>query len=68
EHLQQIRSYEDGVARHINTHSLSVAITARTQATLNDTQVAQDFVATLPVTLPWFRNAGIEYITELPAP
>ncbi len=37
-------------------------------ATLNDTQVAQDFAATLPVTLPWFRNAGIEYITELPAP
>ncbi|MFC9772494.1 MULTISPECIES: cyclophilin-like fold protein [unclassified Pseudarthrobacter] len=37
-------------------------------ATLNDTQVAQDFAATLPVTLPWFRNAGIEYITELSAP
>ncbi len=37
-------------------------------ATLNDSQVAQDFAATLPVTLPWFRNAGIEYITELSAP
>jgi hypothetical protein len=37
-------------------------------ATLNDTSVAQDFAATLPVTLPWFRNAGIEYITELSAP
>jgi hypothetical protein len=37
-------------------------------ATLNDTEVAQDFAATLPVTLPWFRNAGIEYITELSAP
>lgn len=37
-------------------------------ATLNDTQVAQDFAATLPTTLPWFRNAGIEYITELPSP
>ena len=37
-------------------------------ATLNDTQVSQDFIATLPVTLPWFRNAGIEYITELPTP
>jgi hypothetical protein len=37
-------------------------------ATLNDSQVAQDFAATLPVTLPWFRNAGIEYITELPTP
>ncbi|MFS0699321.1 cyclophilin-like fold protein [Cellulomonas sp. 179-A 4D5 NHS] len=36
--------------------------------TLNDTQVAQDFAAMLPVTLPWFRNSGIEYITELPAP
>lgn len=22
----------------------------------------------LPITLPWFRNAGIEYITELSAP
>jgi hypothetical protein len=37
-------------------------------ATLNDSQVAEDFAATLPVTLPWFRNAGIEYITELSAP
>lgn len=37
-------------------------------ATLNDTQVSQDFIATLPVTLPWFRNYGIEYITELDAP
>jgi hypothetical protein len=37
-------------------------------ATLNDSQVAQDFAATLPVTQPWFRNAGIEYITELSAP
>ena len=37
-------------------------------ATLNDTQVARDFAATLPATLPWFRNAGIEYITELSAP
>ncbi len=37
-------------------------------AVLNDSQVSRDFAATLPVTLPWFRNAGIEYITELPAP
>lgn len=37
-------------------------------ATLNDTQVAQDFAAMLPVTLPWFRNSGIEYISELSAP
>jgi hypothetical protein len=37
-------------------------------ATLNNSQAAQDFAATLPVTLPWFRNAGIEYITELNAP
>jgi hypothetical protein len=37
-------------------------------ATLNDTQVAQDFADMLPVTLPWFRNAGIEYITELSDP
>ena len=37
-------------------------------ATLNDTQVSQDFIAMLPVMLPWFRNSGIEYITELPAP
>ena len=37
-------------------------------ATLNDTQVAQDFAAMLPVTLPWFRNYGIEYISELSAP
>lgn len=37
-------------------------------ATLNNSQAAQDFAATLPVTLPWFRNAGIEYITELNVP
>ena len=37
-------------------------------AVLNDSQVSKDFAATLPATLPWFRNAGIEYITELPAP
>ena len=48
-----------------------ITITASDQtftATLNDTQVAQDFAEMLPVTLPWFRNAGIEYITELDAP
>ena len=48
-----------------------ITITAGDQtftATLNDTQVAQDFAEMLPVTLPWFRNAGIEYITELDAP
>jgi hypothetical protein len=38
------------------------------KATLNDSRVAQDFAAMLPVTLPWFRNAGIEFITELDAP
>ena len=37
-------------------------------AVLNDSDVSRDFVATLPVTLPWFRNYGIEYTTELPAP
>ena len=37
-------------------------------ATLNNSDVAQDFAETLPVTLPWFRNLDIEYITELSAP
>ena len=37
-------------------------------ATLNDSDVARDFAAMLPVTLPWFRNYGIEYITELSTP
>jgi hypothetical protein len=37
-------------------------------ATLNDSQVSQDLIEMLPVTLPWFRNFGIEYITELDAP
>lgn len=37
-------------------------------ATLNNSDVARDFAAMLPVTLPWFRNLDIEYITELPAP
>ncbi len=39
-------------------------ITAR----LNNTAVARDFLAMLPVTLPWFRNSEIEYITELDSP
>ena len=49
----------------------AVIITAGNQtfeATLNDSQVSRDFLATLPTTLPWDRNAGIEYITELAAP
>jgi hypothetical protein len=37
-------------------------------ANLNDSRVSKDFAAMLPVTLPWFRNAGIEYISELPKP
>ncbi|NQX17993.1 cyclophilin-like fold protein [Rathayibacter sp. VKM Ac-2857] len=37
-------------------------------ATLNDSQVSQDLIAMLPQELSWFRNAGIEYITELDAP
>ena len=49
----------------------AVTITAGDQtftATINDSQVSRDFLATLPTTLSWQRNAGIEYITELPAP
>ena len=48
-----------------------ITITACDQtfdAVLNNSDVSQDFFDTLPVTLPWFRNAGIEYITELDAP
>jgi hypothetical protein len=37
-------------------------------ATLNDSDVAQDFAALLPVTLPWFRNFDVGYMTELGAP
>ncbi|MEU3125661.1 cyclophilin-like fold protein [Streptomyces sp. NPDC047726] len=37
-------------------------------ATLNDTAVARDFEEMLPITLPWFRNAEIEYISELSGP
>ena len=49
----------------------AVTITAGDQtfdATINDSQVSRDFLATLPATLTWERNAGIEYITELTAP
>ncbi len=48
-----------------------ITITAGDQtfkATLNKTKVAQDFAEMLPVALPWFCNAEIEYITELDAP
>jgi hypothetical protein len=48
-----------------------ITITADGQTmtvTLNDSQVSQDLVERLPVTLPWYRNSDIEYITELEAP
>lgn len=48
-----------------------ITITAGNQkitATLNDTAVARDFEEMLPITLPWFRNAEIEYISELSGP
>lgn len=53
------------------TGDTAVTITAGNQtfdATINNSQVSQDFLATLPATLPWGRNASIEYTTELPAP
>lgn len=37
-------------------------------ATLNDSDVSQDFIETLPATLPSYRNYDIEFITELAAP
>jgi len=49
----------------------AVTITAGGQtfnAAINDGQVSRDFLATLPTTLSWYRNADIEYITELAAP
>lgn len=55
-------SPRDGVPITLTTGDVVIT------ATLNDTQVARDFAATLPTTLPWERNAGIEYITELAAP
>ncbi|MDI9901627.1 cyclophilin-like fold protein [Rhodococcus sp. IEGM 1409] len=54
-----------------STDGMQITITAGDEvitATLNDSQVSRDFAATLPVTLPWYRNGSIEYITELPAP
>lgn len=53
------------------TAGIPITITAggRTiTATLNESEVSQDFIETLPVTLPWYRNYDIEYITELDAP
>jgi hypothetical protein len=49
----------------------AVIITAGGQtfeATINGSQVSRDFLSTLPTTLSWERNAGIEHITELDAP
>jgi hypothetical protein len=53
-----------GVATPITITAGDTVITA----TLNDTQVARDFLQMLPVTLPWFRNSGIEFVIELPSP
>ena len=53
------------------TEGTPITITAgdtEITATLNDSEVAQDFAQMLPVDLTWFRNAGIEYITELDDP
>lgn len=64
-------STESSAPAEESTEGTPITITAGDvviSATLNDTQVSQDFIATLPVTLPWFRNYGIEYITELDAP
>jgi hypothetical protein len=50
-------------------HPITITAGDRTiTATLNNSDVAQDFAKMLPVTLPWFRNLDIEYITELSAP
>lgn len=37
-------------------------------ATLNDSAAAQDFAATLPLTIPASRVGNIEFMAELPAP
>ncbi len=53
------------------TSGTPITITAggRTStATLNESEVSQDFIETLPITLSWYRNYDIEYITELGAP
>ena len=62
---------ESSAPAEASTDGTAITLTAgdvRMTGTLNDTQVAQDFAAMLPVTLPWFRNSGIEYITELSSP
>jgi hypothetical protein len=62
---------EPSVPAEASTDGTAITLTAGDvvmTGTLNDTQVAQDFAAMLPVTLPWFRNSGIEYISELSAP
>ncbi|GAA1262167.1 cyclophilin-like fold protein [Arthrobacter pascens] len=69
--LSSATTTESSAPADASTGGTPITITAGDvvmTATLNDTQVAQDFAAMLPVTLPWFRNAGIEYITELNAP
>ncbi|WP_133243238.1 cyclophilin-like fold protein [Streptomyces scopuliridis] len=38
------------------------------RARLNNSDAARDFEEMLPVTLPWFRNLDIEYISELSDP
>lgn len=49
--------------------AITITAAGRTiTATLNDSDVSRDLVEMLPVTLPWFRQGSIEYITELDAP
>lgn len=54
-----------------NSSSTPITITVDDQtfeATLNNSEVSRDLIETLPVTLDWYRNYDIEYITELDAP
>lgn len=58
-------------AQSATSGNTAIKITAggRTiEATLNGSQVSQDFLASLPRTISANRNAGIEYIAELPKP
>ncbi|MEV8393592.1 MULTISPECIES: cyclophilin-like fold protein [unclassified Streptomyces] len=63
------RSSADADASANEGTPITITVGDRTiRATLNDTDVARDFEKMLPVTLPWFRNLDIEYISELSDP
>jgi len=61
-HQRPSGRHRSELLRHITVGDRTIS------ATINNSDVSQDFIETPPITLPWYRNYDIEFITELAAP